>query len=248
MQRYFITDQLQLGIPYAVDSYNSHHILRVMRGKVGDTLWFVDCLQQTYLCELIDTVTEQAMIRPITTIETTVEFPHHVAIACGLSKSDKIEWIVQKATECGMHEFIPVALERDVMKWTREKATKKIDRLNKIAKEAAEQSHRQQIPVIQTLTSLESFIENTQDFDIKLIAYEETAKHGEHHRLKKILTELQSNQSILMIFGSEGGLSANEVKQLTTAGFVTCSLGPRILRAETAPIYFLSALSYQIEL
>ena len=85
-------------------------------------------------------------------------------------------------------------------------------------------------------------------FDYKLIAFEEEAKRGEKAQLAQVLTAVQSGQSILFVFGPEGGLTIEEVSKLSRAGFIACGLGPRILRTETAPLYALAAVSYQVEL
>lgn len=249
MQRYFVEDSLTIGQTVELNTDITHHAFDVMRGKAGDQILLVDAQQQVYLTSLVEKNGSIGIGTIETLIEHQAEFPlNQVAIACGLSKNDKLEWIVQKATECGMTQFYPLALKRDVMKWPREKATKRVDRLQKIAQEAAEQSHRVQIPMIKELSTLKQLINLADDYTIKLIAYEETAKSGQHAQLKETLVHLKASDCVLMVFGSEGGLAPEEVAQLEDVGFVCCSLGPRILRAETAPLYFLSALSYQLEL
>ena len=249
MQRYFIAESLTIGQQVILDADITHHIYDVMRGKPGEHVLLVDTKQQVYLASLEAKQGSVATAIIEREIEHRSEFPlSEVTIACGLSKNDKLEWIVQKATECGMTQFYPLALKRDVMKWPGEKATKRMMRLQKIAQEAAEQSHRVQIPIINELSSLKQLINLADDYTIKLIAYEETAKSGHHAQLKETLFHLKASDRLLMVFGSEGGLTPEEVSQLEEAGFICCSLGPRILRAETAPVYFLSALSYQLEL
>ena len=98
--------------------------------------------------------------------------------------------------------------------------------------------------------SLAQLLAKSADYDACLVAYEEDAKQGEHSRLRQACQTLkgQAGAKVLVVFGSEGGLTPEEVSQLCEAGFQTVALGPRILRAETAPIYFLSALSYALEL
>ncbi|MBS4460971.1 MULTISPECIES: 16S rRNA (uracil(1498)-N(3))-methyltransferase [unclassified Facklamia] len=248
MQRYFVSENLAVEDTVLLSAEDSHHLLRVMRAKIGTKVYLVDGASQLFVAELLEEVSAQARLVMLELMDTRVELAPHIAIACGLSKNDKLEWIVQKATECGMHQFYPLALKRDVMKWQENKADKKVERLTKIAKEAAEQSHRVMMPVIESQQNLSTFIKQTEHYTVKLIAYEETAKAGEHQQLKSQLLAVKPTDSIVMVFGSEGGLAAEEVEQLTQAGFVSCSLGPRILRAETAPIVFLSAISYQLEL
>lgn len=248
MQRYFIDEVKVCGESVRLSAEDSHHLANVMRAKVGATIIIVTANHDAYVSEIVTIETKCVTAVLKEPLLTTSELPVEVTVACGLSKNDKIDTIVQKATECGMHQFIPLILQRNVVKWEAKKATQKIERLEKIAKEAAEQSHRTHIPTIQSLMNVTQLIEYAQAYDVKLIAYEETAKIGEHAQLKQQYQSLQPQQKILLVFGSEGGLTLQEVAQLEAAGFLACSLGPRILRAETAPIYALSALSYTLEL
>lgn len=252
MQHYFLKEsQVELGEQVLLSQEDSHHFLNVLRAQLGTKVTVASESGLSYLAELVEIQEGQAVLL-ILQLEKddlhSVELPVNVTIACGLSKNDKIDLIVQKATECGMSEFMPLALKRDVVKWVGKKADAKIERLAKIAKGAAEQSHRLIVPEINTLHTMEQLLQASSAYDIKLIAYEETAKEGQHSQLAQIVKQIQSKQKVLIVFGSEGGLDPKEVDRLETNGFVACSLGPRILRAETAPIYFLSALSFALEL
>lgn len=253
MQRYFI-DQTGLLVQALVTltADDSRHFLRVMRSQPGAKAWLVTGDGQCYLAQLEGEVDRLAQFRLIELQEgaAQVELPVEVTIACGLSKNDKLDYIVQKATECGASHFQPLALSRDVVKWDHKKAGQRLDRLQKIAKEAAEQCHRLRIPQVAQSLSLAQLLAKSADYDACLVAYEEDAKQGEHSRLRQACQTLkgQAGAKVLVVFGSEGGLTPEEVSQLCEAGFQTVALGPRILRAETAPIYFLSALSYALEL
>lgn len=252
MQQYFVHEKdLTVGERVQLSQVDSHHFLKVMRAQLKEQVTVVSKAGISYLAELaaiIEDTAELQIIRLEKVDLHSVELPVNVTIACGLSKNDKIETIVQKATECGMAEFMPLSLKRDVVKWIGKKADAKVERLTKIAKGAAEQSHRLIVPQITALHNLEQLIQRSADFDIKLIAFEETAKSGHHSQLANVFKQLQDHERILIVFGSEGGLELKEVERLEEAGFIACSLGPRILRAETAPIYFLSALSFSLEL
>lgn len=249
MQRYFIDESLEINQHFQLDDSDNHHLVNVMRSKINGTIHIVDSKNRLYLTRIHDIIDGKAMLEVID-LETVaeVELAVKVTIACGLSKNDKLDYIVQKATEIGMHEFIPLALERDVVKWPGNKIQTRIDRLQKIAKEASEQSKRIVVPQIKKLTKLSNLINKSVDYDYIIVAYEEFAKQGKLGALKEILSEIKSNQSILVVFGSEGGISESEIHLLQAANFQLISLGPRILRAETAPIYLLSAISYHLEL
>ena len=207
-----------------------------MRMKVEEQFEIVDENSTLAIVELV--CLEPFEVRVIKTLNQKVELPVFTAIAVGLSKGDKLDWIVQKATELGVHEIIPIEMSRNVVKWNKDKASKKTERLQKIAEEASEQSHRLKVPFVSEVMTIDSLIEYTKPYHQKLIAYEEAVKEGETVQLEKIV----------FVFGPEGGIDEKEVAKLQMNEFHTCSLGPRILRAETAPLYALSALSYQCEL
>lgn len=248
MQRYFSKQTLEVNQQIQLEKVDNHHIVRVMRGKIDDEVIIVDSTNIAYKAKIETIEDNVANLRIINALENQhTELPIQVTIACGLSKNDKIDLIVQKATECGMNEFIPLALERDVVKWKGNKISNRIERLERISKEAAEQCHRNVIPEISHLSTIDTLQKEAGNYKHKLIAYEETAKKGQHGQLKETLKEVQAGDNLIIVFGSEGGLTELEVAKLKEVGYIECSLGPRILRAETAPIYALSAMSYHLE-
>ncbi|MGY3724324.1 16S rRNA (uracil1498-N3)-methyltransferase [Granulicatella balaenopterae] len=248
MQRYFIEEALTLGTEIEVTDDIYHHMIRVMRMKEGEKCWFVDTNHELFQIS-VKKIKEKLVIVSIDEqVAQNVEMPINVAIACGLPKGDKLDLIVQKSTELGVNKIIPMTIVRNVVKWKQDKMVKKVSRLQKIAKEAAEQSHRLQIPEVTSVMSIKEIIALSKDYDATIVAYEEEAKVGEASAFAKTLASLSPGQSILMIFGSEGGLTPEEVEQMTQAGIIACGLGPRILRTETAPLYALAAISYHFEL
>lgn len=246
MRRYYIKDEVLDGRGF-LDQKDSHHALNVLRLEVGEEIEIVTPGGQLYLAEMVSDSSPVALsIKE--QLDNESELPVQVTVACGISKGDKLETIAQKGTECGMYELIPVALKRDVSKWEGKKAKKKVERLNRIAEEAAKQSKRLHIPPVKDLHKLSDIISLASDYDYLLVADEELGHENEHQELHQVLSQLEKGQKVLCLFGSEGGFERDEIQKLQDAGFRSCSLGPRILRAETAPIYFLSAVSYATEL
>lgn len=244
MQRYFTNQEIKTE--YKLDATTYHHAVVVLRMKVGSRFELVDAKQTVYLMELSELANKEAKAKVISKLDSQVELPLAISIACGLSKGDKAEWIVQKGTELGASEFIFFKGDYSVAKWDQKKAKKKVDRLQKIAQGAAEQSHRTKIPIVRYVESLK---ELTTFEGAKFLAYEEAAKQGETKALVKLTRELRTKaQPLLAVFGPEGGISPAEVTLAKQAGFVLGGLGPRILRAETAPLYLLASLSYALEL
>ena len=246
MQRYFIHEMIdEKNVTVSGDDF--HHMTRVMRMEVGDR--FFGVVDTNAALIEIDAILEQSLRgRIIEWVDEAKELPIQVSIANGLPKGDKLEWVIQKGTELGAHAFIPFMATRSIVKWDAKKAAKKTERLRKIAKEAAEQSHRTVIPHIDDPVTFNRLLQMAGDFDHKLVAYEEEAKQGESLRLVETLKSVKPGEKLLIVFGPEGGLDEKEIEGLIAQGFRTYSLGPRILRTETAPLYALSAISYQLEL
>ncbi|WP_062104636.1 16S rRNA (uracil(1498)-N(3))-methyltransferase [Bacillus niameyensis] len=248
MQRYFINEKYSGQEKVIISGEDYHHILRVMRMTEGDEFWSVFLNSETALVKITQ-ITDSSVEAEIIKWETVEkELPVFVAVASGLPKGDKLEWIIQKGTELGASQFIPFNAKRSVVKWDQKKAEKKVLRWEKIAKEAAEQAHRQKTPIIQSPIEFKELIQLGENFNWKILAYEEAAKTGEVGNFSKILQRVQPSEKILFVFGPEGGISDHEKGLLEEHGFQICGLGPRILRTETAPLYALAAVSYHFEL
>ena len=176
------------------------------------------------------------------------ELPVQVTIASGFPKGDKLEFITQKATELGASAIWAFPADWSVAKWDGKKLAKKSEKLEKIALGAAEQSKRNLIPEVWLFDKKADFLAQLPQFDTIVVAYEESAKEGETAALVRALSGLATGAKVLFIFGPEGGLSPDEIDTFHQAGAVSAGLGPRILRAETAPLYALTAVSVLSEL
>ncbi|NLP51302.1 16S rRNA (uracil(1498)-N(3))-methyltransferase [Bacillus sp. RO1] len=251
MQRYFVNSNQIDETSITITGEDVHHITRVMRMNVDDQI-LCSCskTRQTALCKIAEITNDMVVTDIVEWIKAETEIPVRVTIANGLPKGDKLELVIQKGTELGAESFIPFNAARSIVKWDEKKGKKKVERWNKISKEAAEQSHRSMVPVVEEPASLAQLLEKSKDYTYKMVAYEESAKEGERSSFANILKSLQHGESILCVFGPEGGLTDKEIDKLMEHGFVPCALGPRILRTrtETAPLYALAAISYHFEL
>lgn len=245
MQHYFVSEHLTVGQSIELPKTISHHLCRVLRAEVGDRFELVGDDHQVFEAEISRLEGNQVAANIIKPLDHNVELPVAVTIVSGLSKGNKPEWIVQKATELGVAHVIFLPMDWSIVKWD-QKATKKITRLNEVALSAAEQSHRNVVPTVAYLSGLDALFQ--LDFDTQLVAYEESAKQGEETNLVKAVKQTPSGGTMAAVFGPEGGVSPAEVTQLVDHDFVLAGLGPRILRTETAPLYFLSAVSTLTEL
>nr|MDH3164192.1 16S rRNA (uracil(1498)-N(3))-methyltransferase [Bacillus licheniformis] len=251
MQRYFIEQSKQevtAAPAFSIKGEDVHHIATVMRMSPGDEV--ICCAKDGHeaKCRIESVTKEEVLLSVIEWTGETRELPVQIHIANGLPKGDKLEWIIQKGTELGASSFIPFQASRSVVKLDEKKAKKKRERWAKIAKEAREQSHRNAIPDVAPVHTFQRLLESLEDFDKCVVAYEESSKQGETSRFQSVLKSLSEGSSVLMVFGPEGGFTEEEIEALKEKGALACGLGPRILRAETAPLYALAAVSYHTEL
>lgn len=245
MQRYFLDQAYQPTVEVSGEPH--HHMSRVMRMTVDAEVFLVFNDQTAIKAKIIAIDNDKVTLKEVEKERLLRELPIDITIASGFPKGEKLELIVQKGTELGAHDFIAFPGESSVAKWDAKKQQKKQQRLNKIAQEAAEQSHRQALPVVK-FASEKELIAGFADYDAVLIAYEESAKQGEQAQLVQTFQQLTSGQKLLVVFGPEGGLTPKEIENFQEAGGKLCGLGPRILRTETAPFYLLSAASFYYEL
>ena len=245
MQQYFIKGTPQSPL-VVTDKDTAKHMFLVMRLKENDqvTLVFDDGIKR--LARVLDVETHQFEL--LEELADNVELPVQVTIASGFPKGDKLELITQKVTELGASAIWGFPADWSVAKWDGKKLAKKSEKLEKIAQGAAEQSKRNLIPEVRLFDKKAAFLAALADFDTIIVAYEESAKEGESAALVEAVRGLDKGDKLLFIFGPEGGLSPDEIAAFGQAGAVSAGLGPRILRAETAPLYALTAVSVMLEL
>ncbi len=172
------------------------------------------------------------------------ELPIEIFLYQGFPKGDKMEFIVQKAVELGVHEIIPVSTKRTIVKLDSKKEAKKIERYNSIALSAAKQANRGKIPVVRNVMSFSEAITDLQKKDIGLIPYELAEGMNE---TRAIIDSVKGRTSIGIFIGPEGGFDSSEIEKAREAGVLPITLGKRILRTETAGIAVLSILMYVLE-
>lgn len=248
MQRYFIDQNADVNQRFCItDKGDIHHISNVMRHQIDDYIIITFADHYVYKCKIVEMINEGITVSLEERVHVDTELPQNITICSGLIKSDKYEWMLQKSTELGANEFIAVGMKRSVVKLTENKVAKKLERWQKIIKEAAEQSYRLAIPTIQYQDTLNDVLQSAEQYDYILIAYEDAAKNGEVNQFKSLVQQFKLNDNVLIIFGPEGGLAEDEIALLQDVAY-QIGLGPRILRAETAPLYALSAISFEKDL
>lgn len=246
MQRYFLRQAFDENGTSIISGDDYKHIANVMRMTEGDQIIAVS-KGEAFVSKITSLASGAVEIQKGEGPLPQNELPVSVTIVNGLAKGDKHDLIVQKGTELGVSSIIPFKAERSIVKWDDKKGHKKIERLQKIAKQAAEQCHRTVIPNVENPQTINQLIEASKNYDVLLFADEEDAKSDEPHRIADRVKKIKEKEKVLIVFGPEGGLSRSEADRLSASGFLPIALGPRILRTETAPLYFLSAISYEFE-
>lgn len=246
MQRYFVDKEnvdIKRKIIYIIEDY--HHIKNVMRMKLNDKIYVCDNDNNVYLCVISSFNDDNVECEIIETILKKVELEVDVTIAQGLVRREKTEEVLRRITELGASGYMSVIMDRSIVK-IKDSKNSKIDRYKTIVKEASEQSHRSKLMKVYETLNIRDFINFSKNYDLCLFAYEESGRKS-NYDLKRYLCNFDK-KSILVLVGPEGGFSENEVKVLLENNFKAIGLGPRILRTETAPLYIMSAISYEMEL
>ena len=244
MQQYFLNEELNVNSTYELSKDDSNHIVRIMRKKINDKVYVVFNNEIKYICNIIDNNVDKVLITPYEQVDGSNELPIKITVAIPPLKNDKIEYLIQKITELGVSNIVLFNSERNIAKIKKDKVDSKLNRWNKIIKEAAEQSKRNIIPDITYVDSLRDLIKFSENYDYKVVAYEKESVNVDNINLKKLLTSDLNDKDVIAVFGSEGGLSEQEIDSLIEGKFDVIGLGKRILRAETAPLYFVSCVAY----
>ena len=231
MQRYFAKDKVDNKIEL-LDS-DMYHMKKVMRMNVNDNVEVIYD-KKLYLCK----ITNNYEIEIINEIEENNELDIDITIAIGMVKEQKFDLILQKLTELGVKEIIPLIMERSIVKLDNSKINKKLERWNLICKEASEQSKRNIVPKVIAPMIIKELVK--LDYDKKLIC---SVKQRENF-INSYLQHKEKCVRIIVVIGPEGGVSNNEEQFLNENGFVSISLGSRVLRVETAAIYVASVINY----
>ncbi len=236
MQRYFV-DIVNNIVSLSNDDI--FHLTKVMRAKVSDNIEVVDKVTHKAYLAFVDSI-NPLRIQIQEPIVKESELDKDVTIFFALAKSDKNEFVIQKATELGAKRVVLFQGKRSVVKFSNSDFAHKEARYMNIAKEASEQCHREYIPEIKYVDSIKGVKGYLED--INLLAYELEAG-----KATDIENEIAKHQSVSVIIGPEGGFDEGEVNFLKELGFKSISLGKRILRCETAAVYALSVISYLLE-
>ena len=230
--RIFTTQELQINANIQLEPGPSQHLSRALRMKPGDNIILFDGTGGQYPATIstLGRTSVVAITADFDPVERESGLSVHLGIA--LSRGERMDWIVQKATELGVSAITPLRTERTEVRLSGERAEKKLRHWQQIATSACEQCGRNRLPDIQPTQNLAQWV-NVVEADARLVL---------HHRANSARMDATSPSSIALLVGPEGGLSPGEITAAEQAQFLSLQLGPRILRTETAPLAAIAIL------
>lgn len=210
------------------------HVCRALRMRVGDPIILFNGDGNEYHAQLETVEKRRASVRIQDVTQPTVESPLQIRIGQSLSRGERMDYAVQKATEMGMQQMFPLFSERCEVKLNNERQDKRIRHWQQVAISACEQSGRCAVPTINAPQTLEQWVQQ-EDAELKLVL---------HHHTATPLGDFTPPQSVALLIGPEGGLTEKEVELAQDHGFQPVAFGPRVMRTETAPVAALALLQH----
>jgi 16S rRNA (uracil1498-N3)-methyltransferase len=224
-----------------IEGAEVRHIRRVLRLKAGDEIVVFDGSSKEYAGIIVDEKPSSVLVKIQSTVPSKGESSLEVMLAQSLLKGEKMDYLIQKATELGVKGVIPFFSSRSVPLLEKSKRLRRYHRWERIAIEASKQCGRGMVPAIDPLRDYGEMVESAPSDSLRLILWER-----EGARLKEVLGGSKERGRVFFIVGPEGGLTQDEVEHATKAGFIPITLGRRILRSETASLCLLSVLQFEL--
>ncbi|WP_020210733.1 16S rRNA (uracil(1498)-N(3))-methyltransferase [Gilvimarinus chinensis] len=232
--RVYVDQPLNHGQITTLTDNAAHYITRVLRMGEGRPLTLFNGQGGEHHGCIVDTDKKTVRVQLEAFVDEDRESPLNIELAIGLSRGERWDFVLQKATELGVNRIIPLMTERTEVKLKGDRLEKKQQHWQQIGISACEQSQRNRLPELASLTSLESHLDKAAG----------AVKFVLHHRGKQGLSAQPSPENVSLLIGPEGGLSEREIEAAQAMGFQPLTLGPRVLRTETAPIVAISLLQY----
>lgn len=242
MHRFYVHDENIGKDTLVITGKDVNHISKVLRLKSADKIVVCNSNNIEYQCEILKLDKEEVLCKIISSNVSSAEPQIKIILFQGMPKAQKMDLIVQKCVEIGVCSIQPVMTERTVIKINGRDIHSKISRWNKIAYEASKQSGRGIIPEVFEPVDFKKAVEISKGSDLTIIPYENEKSHG----IKGVLTENRTVKSVGIFIGPEGGFSESEIGYASENDIVPVTLGPRILRTETAGFISAAFVLYDI--
>ncbi len=240
MHRFFIDSSAEGCEEITITGDDVVHITRVLRLGEGDEIIVCDSAGYDCLCQVVHTSKDEVSAKVHSRQKNSAEANIDITVYQGVPKGDKLDTVVQKCVELGAVRIVPVAMKRCVA--VIKDGAKKAQRLQKIAHEAAKQCGRARLPKVDCVMNFADALSDAESADLRLLPYEAEKINS----IKKVLRQSNDVKNISIFIGPEGGFDPSEVKEAQGKGFSIVSMGPRILRTETAPLAAITAVMYEL--
>lgn len=247
MPRFYVEDCQDAQTSITITGEDVNHIKNVLRLSMGDAITVCDGAGKEYECEIAEISKEYVYATIVDINQNAAELPCKITLFQGMPKSDKMEFIIQKAVELGAAQIVPVMMKRTVVKLEDKKKDKKRERYQMIAESAAKQSGRGIIPEVAGFMTFREALQYAESFDFLLVPYESADGIAYAQEMITQAANLADGASIGIFIGPEGGFAKEEIDAAKDAGAKIITLGNRILRTETAGLAVLSILMFQME-
>jgi len=242
MRRFFVETSDLTGSTAVISGSDARHIKTVLRLKPGDEIELFDGTGVVYSARIHSFLPKQVKVDLLGKFPLTTESPVHITVAQAYLKDNKMDTLVRQLTEMGIAAWIPFISERSVPRPDDQRLEGRRQRWQKIAQESMKQCRRGRVPQIGHMHTFRAVLETAQPSDLKIIFWE-----SENRPLQSLVEAPQPDsavRSIFLILGPEGGFAIPEVRQAIACGFQSISLGPRILKAETATVAACALVQY----
>lgn len=244
MHKFFVGSENIIDKKAIIEDEDVKHIYKVLRLKEGDKVNINNCNGEEYLGEIENITKTKVEIKLLEKLDLNNESPIDIYLYQGFPKATKMDLIAQKCTELGVKEITPVITERVTSSLGEiNKDKKKVERWNRISFEACKQSKRTLIPKVNDLISFEELLDALKDMDLIVVPYENAENYGIKQLIKNLNKEVKK---VAVVIGPEGGFEEEEINRLKELGGNIVTLGPRILRTETAGFTCISLLMYEL--
>lgn len=240
MRRFYVDPEKVSGRAPLITGPDAKHIKTVLRLKPGDKIGLFDGAGNEYEAVIVNLSASTVKVSVLRRLSLNTESPVQIIVAQALLKDRKMDTLVRQLTELGITEWIPFTAERSVPRPHPARLQARMQRWKKIAKEALKQCRRSRMPLIEAALPFEEVLKIHTASDLKIVFWEEESRpiHSQSTQLHGPL------QKIFLMLGPEGGFTSREIEIANASGFITASLGPRILRAETATIAACTLIQY----
>ena len=238
--RFFVTEDRIVGDLIALEPTDAQHVSRVLRMHPGEEITVCCGNGNAYLCALEQVGKTEVTARILSEEAYDNEPTAFVTVYAGLSKGDRFDYLIQKCVECGVSHIVPFTSQHCVVRLESRDYEKKQQRYARIALEASKQCQRSRVVTVGEIVSLETALKQAKDSDCGLFLYEK-----EQQKSLSAVLRAAEGSTYAVVTGPEGGFSEKEAQLAQEAGLACVSIGPRILRCETAPVATLCAIMYQ---